>query len=821
MRYHFGSHTLDLETVELLDDGKPVELEPRTFAVLAYLIRHRDRVVKKEELLDEIWGDRFVAEAALTSQIKHARVAIGDDGRSQRAIRTSHRVGYRFVAAVLEEATPAGGAPAEIAVPVRWSSSASKELVGRASDLQSLSTRLAQHRLVTVTGPGGVGKTALAVRAFAEHAAGMSDGGWICELANTREPSAIGNVVLDAIGEGQQSDADPEESLLRFLERRHAILVLDNCDHVLGAANALARQVLERCPQLTILATSRVPLSVDGESIHTLDPLSVADAVSCFVTRAADAGAVVDPEDPSLAELCRRLDCVPLALELAAARARLVSPREMLELLTDRFRLLRDVEKDQDDDRHQSLRRTIAWSWDALDQHDRNLLARLSVFVGVFTLDDARHVALGGGDPFDAVDALGRLVSRSLLVAVPDPSGRTRFRLLESVRDFAAQQLVDPATVRHRHATHYAQRAESLDAAFQTDDIDDALGAMAAAWDNLRAAIGYAAEVGDTATLRRIIRSVGPYADVFQVYEVLDWCEKTDLEDALRRVQGDVLAIAADALAVKARMLAHRGAQEQARELAARAHERWESHATLLSVVWCAYYGGDLDLVAGSADRLVELSRSDRGFDRGFAEGFSAIVVAVRQQADITSSMVTPADAERGVLGAQGCLTEGLRLCTVDPERAAEMLEAVVASALRHDYRIHLGAAASTLTQITLPGRPPAEAMRTLRRTLQLYLDRSMWVLISADTVMAAKLLADHSDVETACRLLGARMASGYSAGLSEVLRALLQDELEKQLGDRFSELAAQGARWRPPEAAEIAIAGLDRALGDLADATA
>lgn len=790
-------------------------VEPRTFQVLAYLIRHRDRVVVKEEFLDEIWGDRFVGESALTSRIKHGRAAVGDDGRSQHTIRTSHRVGYRFVADVVEEPA-AGEEQGPVAgASLKWSS-VTKELFGRTCDLEELGRRLARHRLVTVTGPGGVGKTALAACALVEQAAGAPDGAWMCELANTRDPAAIANVVLAAVGEGQQSDTDPMESVLRFLERRRAILVLDNCEHVLDAASTLARQLLERCPHLKILATSRAPLGVGGESVHALDGLTPADAASCFLTRAADAGAAHDPADPSISELCRRLDCIPLALELAAARARLLSPGEMLELLGDRFRLLRDAGRDGENDRHQSLHRTISWSWDALDPEDQQLLARLSVFVGPFTLDDARQVALSGGDPLDTVDALGRLVNRSLLVAVPDPSGRTRFRLLESVREFAAGKLADPATMRSRHAAHLAALLESLDAALQTDRIDDALAAMRVAWDNLRAAVGYAADAGDAATVRRIIRAVGPYADVFQVYEVLDWCDDADLDRALGGDGADV-AIAADAMAVEARMLAHRGEQERARPLATLAHDRWESHATLLSVVWCAYYGGDLDLVMASADRLVELSRSGRGFDRGFAEGFAAIVVAVRQQADITSTTVTPADAHKGVLGVQDCLTEGLRLCTVDPERAAELLEAVVDSAIRHDYRLHLGAAASTLTQITLPGRPPAEAMRTLRRTLEQYLDRSMWVLISADTVMAAKLLADHGDVETACRLLGARMASGYAVGLSEVLRALLCDDLERRLGERFAELAAQGARWRPPEAAEVAIDGLDRALGALA----
>ena len=812
MRYEFGGHTLDLGAVELRRDGDPVPLEPRTFDVLVHLIQHRGRVVPKEELLDEVWGDRFVGESALTSQIKHARTAVGDDGRAQRVIQTHHRVGYRFVADVVEEDGASPAASRSVVAPT-WVSSPRRMLFGRDPDVASVVEGLGGHRVVTITGVGGVGKTALARQVASGHLVGAMDAVWVCELANTRDPDMVGHVVLSAIGEGQQSDADPLESIARVLESREVLLVLDNCEHVHDAARHVVGAVIDRCPGVKVVATSRVPLGVDGESVHPLAPLAVVDAVSCFAARAEEVGAPDLTGDSALGELCRRLDCVPLALELAASRARLLSPSEMLELLSDRFRLLRDGT--DADDRHGSLRRTIAWSWDGLDHDDQALLMTLSVFVGPFTLEDVRAVALPGADPLDAVDALGRLVGRSLVVSVPSPGGHTRFRLLESIRDFAAEQLDDHSAIRARHASHFADLAEALDEAFQSDAIDEALAAMAAAWDNLRAAVGYAAAADDSGLVQRIVRAVGAYADVFQIYEVLDWCEHADLDEPTD-IREEHLPTVADAMAVKARMLAHRGQQDEARALAARAHELCETHATVLSVVWCAYYGGDLDVVLDFADRLRALSRSDRGFDRGFADGFAAIVVAVRQEGDLaTTTMVSPADAENGVLGVQDCLTEGLRLCTADPERAAELLQAVVEHAISNDYRLHLGAAASTLTQITLPARPPREAMRFLRRTLQRYLDRSMWVLISADTVMAAKLLADHGDVDTACRLLGARVASGYAVGLSEVLRAMLQDELEARLGrDRFATLADEGARWRPPEAARAAITALDRALG-------
>ncbi len=833
MRYHFDRYTLDLDTFELLDDGRRREVEPRTFAVLAHLLRHRDRVVTKEELLDEVWGDRFVSESALTTRIKHGRKALGDDGRSQRVIRTVPRVGYRFVAPVRSVAGPSEptesvepSGPAErtggeaVGPGAPAPAPEDKPLFGRDDDLAELVERLSDHRMVTVTGPGGIGKTALCSLLLASPQAAALGEGWLASLANAREASTLPNVVLAAMGEREHQDADPVESALRFLERRRALLVLDGCEHVADAAASFVGRVLGRCPDVRVVATSRVPLDVEGESVVPLRPLPLDDAVACLVARARDAGASLTASDPAVSELCARLDRMPLALELAAARARLLGPRDMVELLGDRFRLLHS-EGAGDDERHRSLRDAIAWSWDALKAEDQHLLARLSVFVDDCSLEDV--VGVVGGDALDVVDGLERLVRSSLLQATTGPFGRRRFRLLESVRDFGAAQLADPDAVRRRHAAHFAALAEQLDEACQSEAVDEALAVMGAAWDNLRAAVEYASEAGDTTTVRRIVRGVGAYADLYQVYEVLDWCSRAELEAPVTGGHGagrdardaDDTALFADALAVRARLLAHRGDQERAAALAAEARALHESHATELARVWCAYYGGDLEQVVEGASRLDLLSRGDRGLERAYAEGFQAIVAAVRQVAELEVTTVEPRDAERGILGALDCLTAGLRLCTADPERAGELLEAVVVSGVRHDYRLLLGAAASTLTQITLPMRPPAEAMRTLRRTLGLYRDRSMWVLISADTVMAAKLLADAGERETASRLLGARHASGYRTGLSEVLRGLLEDELRTELGDRFHDLAAQGAVWNPPEAADVAIAALDRRLDE------
>ncbi|MBN2624429.1 MAG: winged helix-turn-helix domain-containing protein, partial [Acidimicrobiales bacterium] len=200
-RWWFGACLLDVEARELLVDGQPVELEPRTLAVLVYLIEHRDRTVPKEELLDSIWGDRFVGESALTSQIKVARSAIGDDGRTQGMIKTVHRVGYRFIGDVVEQQVAGRGegrgGESGRSLSAGWSSPPSKAVLGRDADLHAVRARLADHRVVTLTGPAGVGKTSLA-RALLDDPGGRSSARWFCELGDTRDPDAIANVVLTA-----------------------------------------------------------------------------------------------------------------------------------------------------------------------------------------------------------------------------------------------------------------------------------------------------------------------------------------------------------------------------------------------------------------------------------------------------------------------------------------------------------------------------------------------------------------------------------------------------------------------------------------------
>ncbi|MET0834810.1 MAG: BTAD domain-containing putative transcriptional regulator, partial [Actinomycetota bacterium] len=330
-------------------------------------------------------------------------------------------------------------------------------LVGREGELREVAKLVEEHRLVTVTGPGGAGKTSLAVALAERLAAGYPDGVWLVELAALREPALLGEAVAAVLGldEAAGTGTPPPsraERLASFVPDKAMLLVLDNCEHLVEACAGLARRLLEAGPRLRVLATSREVLGVPGEVVWPIPPLAVPaaaddtdagtaedarqatapealagfDAVRLFVERAAsaDPGFVLDAASaPVVAELCRRLDGLPLAIELAAARTRALPPVELAARLEDRFRLLAGGARALDP-RQQTLRATVDWSWDLLEERDRRLLRRLSVFSGGWTVAAAEAVC--GGDGLEAaeiLDGLFRLVDRSLIVRGATPAG--------------------------------------------------------------------------------------------------------------------------------------------------------------------------------------------------------------------------------------------------------------------------------------------------------------------------------------------------------------------------------------------------------------
>ncbi|MFJ3927894.1 BTAD domain-containing putative transcriptional regulator [Streptomyces sp. NPDC090022] len=342
--------------------------------------------------------------------------------------------------------------------------------VGREPELAALRADLTRSRLVTLTGPGGSGKTRLAEHSAAHH----PDPVWLVELARLDHPAAVPGAVLSALGLRENTlvaretsaPADPTTRIVEQCAHRRLLLILDNCEHVIGAAARLAEELLTHCPGVRILATSREPLGVPGEFLRPVEPLPPGPALRLFADRGAAArpGFTVADDPEAAAEICARLDGLPLAIELAAARLRLLAPRQIADRLDDRFRLLTSGSRTVLP-RQQTLRAVVDWSWDLLDAPERAVLRRLSVFAGGWDLDAAEAVC---ADPaYDTADTLGSLVDKSLVVADPTPEGEMRYRFLETIHEYATERAAEApgerAAAAARHLAHFLALAEEAE----------------------------------------------------------------------------------------------------------------------------------------------------------------------------------------------------------------------------------------------------------------------------------------------------------------------------------------------------------------------
>ncbi|MFE2229472.1 AfsR/SARP family transcriptional regulator [Streptomyces kronopolitis] len=389
--------------------------------------------------------------------------------------------------------------------------------VGRENDLAGLRSDLAAHRLVTLLGPGGAGKTRLSQEGAESAAAAAPDawphGVWLAELAPVDDPQTVPEAVLTALGaretvvrgstaEGLRAAADrtaldPLARLAEHCAGRRMLLVLDNCEHVIAAAAELAERLLAHCPGVTVLATSREPLAVPGEVLRPVEPLPDPVALQLLADRGAAARtgfrvAADEETAAACAEICRRLDGLPLAVELAAARLRLLSPRQLADRLDDRFRLLTSGSRTVLP-RQQTLRAVVDWSWDLTDAPERAVLRRLSVFSGGCDLSAAEDVCAGGGvDRREVPALLGSLIDKSLVVAAPAPDGEMRYRLLETVGEYAGERLDEAgerAGAERRHLVTYRELARTTDPLLRGPGQRAAMDRLELEHDNLRTAL--------------------------------------------------------------------------------------------------------------------------------------------------------------------------------------------------------------------------------------------------------------------------------------------------------------------------------------------
>jgi predicted ATPase/class 3 adenylate cyclase/DNA-binding CsgD family transcriptional regulator len=388
--------------------------------------------------------------------------------------------------------------------------------VGRDAEMAEVREILAQNRLVTLTGAGGAGKTRLAVQVAASVAGGYADGTWYVDLAPITDPDLVAITAARALGLPDQPGRSAVNSLLQFVGGRHLLVLLDNCEHLLDASAALIAGLVAGGPGLTILATSREPIGTAGEVTWRVPSLSLADdAVRLFSDRAGHARpgfSINDDNAAAVDEICRRLDGMPLAIELAAARVRALSPKEILAGLQDRFRLLTGGSRTAVR-RQQTLRASVDWSHALLTEPERILFRRLGVFVGGFDLEACRKVCCDEDlAPHQVLDVLALLVDKSLVIA-ETAWGPTRYRLLETIRQYAQEKLgesVEAATVRDRHRDHYTAMAAALDAPTNSN-LELLLDQAETEIDNLRAAFAWSRENSDTDSALQLATSLQPF----------------------------------------------------------------------------------------------------------------------------------------------------------------------------------------------------------------------------------------------------------------------------------------------------------------------
>ena len=512
MSLKFAEFVVDQDAAELRKHGRPVKVEPQVLDLIVFLASHPGRVLSKEDIVEGVWHGRAISDSAISTRINAARRALGDDGATQRFIKTIHGRGFRF-----DPPSP----PAETQgspTTVRNIVAPSTTFVGRDRELASIRELLgrADVRLVSLTGVGGVGKTRIALKVASEMTSAFRDGVWFVDLAPLRDAGLVASAIARALGVQEFADRPFATSLRDYLGSRELLLILDNFEHVLPAATVIA-DLLAACPRVRILVTSRATLRLAGEHELRIPPLILpaleqiasgqtnaesdnSEAVRLFVIRARAAQpalAMTAEAQLAIAEICLRLDGLPLAIELAASRVRMLTPSELLRRLTRRLPILSAGPRDLPD-RQQTLRNTIVWSYELLDAAERRLFHHLSVFVGGFTPDAAEAIAVTA-QGVDSLDTLGSLFDKSLIQR-SEFAGVTRFTMLETLREFASEQLAeeaDAAAAHHRHASYFLRLVETGAAELFGARQEEWLARLTSEHDNLRAALVWTLEQGN------------------------------------------------------------------------------------------------------------------------------------------------------------------------------------------------------------------------------------------------------------------------------------------------------------------------------------
>ena len=553
----FDRFTLLPTERQLLADGEPAKLGGRAFDLLLALVERRERTVTRGELFELVWAGRIVEDHNLQVQVLALRKVLGPT-----AIATIPGRGYRFAMPLLDAPAPAA-LPAPTPVPTSPASRASAPaqsnlpaaaptLHGRVNDIAAVCRLLGEHRLVTLAGAGGIGKTRLAQAVANQLRSRFPDGVWMVELASVgADPEQICSAVASVLGLTASPLAGNADDLARAIASLDLLLVLDNCEHLVEAAGTLARALLERAPKVHLLVTGQEPLHARSEQVYRLGALALpaspgervperaseSGAVALFVERvqAADRRFTLNASNTAaVIDICRRLDGNPLAIELAAARIPLLGVEGVRSRLDERFRLLTGGPSDAPP-RHRTLLDTIEWSHSLLAPDEQTVFRRLGVFAGSFSLDAARLVAGGGSgggslSEWAVLDHLCALVDKSLVLvdAATDPAhdraqdaaqdAEPRYRMLESPRAYALEALAacdEVVATRRRHALVMLELFASADDSFHLEPTLAWMARLAPDLHNCREAFGFSMSAdGEPTTAIGIAATAATFASV-------------------------------------------------------------------------------------------------------------------------------------------------------------------------------------------------------------------------------------------------------------------------------------------------------------------
>jgi predicted ATPase/DNA-binding SARP family transcriptional activator len=699
-------------------------------------------------------------------------------------------------------------------------------LIGRDGVLADLQDLVAEHRVVTLAGPGGMGKTRLAQ----ELAWAVSRGGRsvvFCELASLARGGDVARAVATALGiepgrEGDGAGGGADAGLARALRHQELLIVLDNCEHVIDAAAALTERLVTNTSGVSVLATSRERLAVAGEWVHALGPLADADALALFVERAqaVRAGfAAGDAEHGDLLYICHRLDGLPLALELAAARTQALSVRAIADALSQRFRLLTGGRRTEQ--RHRSLLEAVRWSFDLLDDEERDLCERLSVFVGGFTVESAAAVA--GLDPVVTAELVARLVERSLVTADPagaEVGGEPRFGMLETVRQYGLDRLAEQdrlEATRRAHALHHVAWAQ-LQRGALTDPARSGrvFGLVDQELPNLRAARGWLAEVGDHRTAADLYSALYWFSMMAFRPEVCAWAD------------ADLAMVPVDAPHRAVLLLAAGNGRWQRGDVAG-AWQAIEEGLTLAPVgSWahCALLSHHANLTGRTGDvpkavalfdevRVVSAALGDpvaiaiNGFQRslyGSLNGETGIVEAAERWVEEAEAEGIP------LVACWARYTAGEVVGDADPRRARRHIDAALRWALDSGSWFVAGVAGVTSASLEARHGDRGRAAASYRLLLDLLRRGALRPIESTMLRHVAELLAASGKADTAALLHGAVTASKVAPpfGPDAERQAELARSLRATLGDAAFEAAAErGRQLGDDEALDVTAAVL------------